>query len=252
MAHFDSRGRRVAGASWDGTAHIWSASPPYRRCSSPAISDDCGVVTTPVPDGRYVAVGCRERTTRIWDTARDQLLAEIETPAAVTADAFSLDGHDVAIVHRDLAWPPTKRRCQVLGRRNDSEACTARIGDDGKIAQTWMSTEREGSAARADSCSETNLAVSIRFRRGRRSAPKPDSTEQANLSGICPAGGQMSEARTEPDAHVAPRVLPLEGHRGDLGPRHSGPRIACCGLNADSIRPRHDPHRPSSEQRRAR
>jgi WD40 repeat protein/serine/threonine protein kinase len=141
-AHFDPSGRRVAGASWDGTAHIWSASPPYRRWSSPAISDDCGVVTTPVPDGRYVAVGCRERTTRIWDTARDQLLAElpavtpvggkftsafpavsaggdraaiaqgsavevyalpgghpfstIETPAAVTAVAFSPDGHDVA------------------------------------------------------------------------------------------------------------------------------------------------------------
>ena len=76
-AHFDSSSRWVVGASWDGSARIWDATAPYRRWSSPPIADDCGVATSLEPDRRFLAVGCIDHPTRIWDTARDELLAEL-------------------------------------------------------------------------------------------------------------------------------------------------------------------------------
>jgi len=88
-AHFDPGSRRVIGASWDGTARIWDATSSYRRWTSPPISDDCGVVTTPEPDRRFVAVGCRDQATRVWDTSRDQLLAELPSVSHVDGDFIS-------------------------------------------------------------------------------------------------------------------------------------------------------------------
>jgi WD40 repeat protein/serine/threonine protein kinase len=88
-AHFDPSSRRVVGASWDGTARVWNATSPYRRWSSPPVSDDCGIVTGSEPDRRFVAVGCRDHTTRVWDTARDQLLAELPSVSHVEGDFTS-------------------------------------------------------------------------------------------------------------------------------------------------------------------
>src|SRR5262249_15620765 len=47
------------------------------------VSDDCGLVTSLEPDRRFVAVGCRDHPTHVWDTAHDRLLAELPsvTPA---------------------------------------------------------------------------------------------------------------------------------------------------------------------------
>lgn len=88
-AHFDPSSRRVLGASWDGTARIWDASSPYLRWHAPTSRDDCGVVTSLEPDQRVVAIPCRERATRVWDTSRDTLLAEL--PAATPpADGLEL------------------------------------------------------------------------------------------------------------------------------------------------------------------
>ncbi|HEU4735000.1 MAG TPA: protein kinase [Kofleriaceae bacterium] len=89
VAHFDPSSRRVLGASWDGTARIWDATAPYRRWSSPPISDDCGLVTSLEPDRRFLAVGCRGNNTRIWDTARGQLLAELPGVTSVEGSGFA-------------------------------------------------------------------------------------------------------------------------------------------------------------------
>jgi WD40 repeat protein len=89
VAHFDSTSRRVVGASLDGTARVWNASSPYLRWSSPPVSDDCGIVTNPEPDRRFIGVGCRDRATRVWDTARDQLLAELPSVSHVDGDFTS-------------------------------------------------------------------------------------------------------------------------------------------------------------------
>ena len=88
-AHFDPSSRRVVGASWDGTARVWDATAPYRRWSSPPTSDNCGLVTSPEADRRFIAVGCRDHPTRVWDTARDQLLAELPSVSQVGGDFTS-------------------------------------------------------------------------------------------------------------------------------------------------------------------
>lgn len=89
VAHFDPSSRHVVGASWDGTARVWDATSPYRRFSSPPLSDDCGLITSLEPDRRFIAIGCRDRATRIWDTARDQLLAELPPVTPVDGDFAS-------------------------------------------------------------------------------------------------------------------------------------------------------------------
>jgi WD40 repeat protein/serine/threonine protein kinase len=86
VAHFDPSSRRVVGASWDGTARVWDATSPYRRWTSRPIADGCGLVGGTEPDGRFLAVACQGHATRIWDTARDQLLAELPALAPPGAD----------------------------------------------------------------------------------------------------------------------------------------------------------------------
>jgi WD40 repeat protein/serine/threonine protein kinase len=86
VAHFDPTSQRVVGASWDGTARIWDATAPYLRWSSSTTSasvDACGLITSLKPDGRLLAVACSREPTRVWDTARNLLVAELPstTPA---------------------------------------------------------------------------------------------------------------------------------------------------------------------------
>jgi WD40 repeat protein len=88
-AHFAPDSRRVVGASWDGTARVWSSTSPYHSWSSSRVSEDCGYVTSLEPDQRFLAVGCRDRATRIWDTAHDQLLAELPSVTQVDGDFSS-------------------------------------------------------------------------------------------------------------------------------------------------------------------
>jgi serine/threonine protein kinase/WD40 repeat protein len=89
VAHFDPTSRRVVGASSDGTARVWDATSPYLRWSTPPISSDCGLGTSLEPDRRFVAIGCRGHATRVWDTARDQLLAQLPIVTQVEGDFTS-------------------------------------------------------------------------------------------------------------------------------------------------------------------
>jgi WD40 repeat protein/serine/threonine protein kinase len=88
-AHFDRTSRRVVGAGWDGTARVWDATSPYRVWSSPPIADDCGLFASQEPDSRFLAIGCRDHATRIWDTANDQLLAKLPSVTPVAGDFSS-------------------------------------------------------------------------------------------------------------------------------------------------------------------
>jgi WD40 repeat protein len=89
VAHFDSSSGRVIGASWDGTTRIWDATSPYHKWSSPPVNEDCGLVTSLEPDRRFLAVGCRNQPTRVWDTAHDQLLAELPSVTPVGGEFAS-------------------------------------------------------------------------------------------------------------------------------------------------------------------
>ncbi|MGH9886943.1 MAG: hypothetical protein ACREBE_15555, partial [bacterium] len=88
-ARFDPSSRRVAGASWDGTARVWAATSLHRKWTSPPVSDDCGLVTSLQPDDRFVAVSCREHPTRVFDTAHDQLIAELPSVTSAGGDFAS-------------------------------------------------------------------------------------------------------------------------------------------------------------------
>ncbi len=83
-AHFDPEAHRVVGASWDGTARVWDTASPYRRWGSPEISPDCDTVLSLAPDQRFIALSCRNHGTRVWDTARGELIAEL--PGVTTGE----------------------------------------------------------------------------------------------------------------------------------------------------------------------
>ncbi len=106
VAHFAPNSQRVIGASWDGTARLWAATSPYRRWSSPPVSDDCGIVTSAEPDRRFIAVGCGDHVTHVWDTGRGELLAELPSVSRVAgnfASAFPAvsNAGDRAAIARD-------------------------------------------------------------------------------------------------------------------------------------------------------
>ena len=88
-AHFDPSARRVVGASWDGTARVWDATSPYRRWASQPMGDDCGVIMSAEIAGQVVAISCRDRPTRVWDTVQGRLLAELPSATAIEGGGFT-------------------------------------------------------------------------------------------------------------------------------------------------------------------
>jgi WD40 repeat protein len=101
-------GSRVVGASGDGFARVWDAAPPYRHWAA-APSGDCYVGMGIHPDQRFIAVGCRNRPTRVWDTAHDQLLAELPSTTPIEVNDFASaspvvsSAGDVAAIARGTA-----------------------------------------------------------------------------------------------------------------------------------------------------
>jgi len=89
IAHFDASARRVVGASWDGTARLWNVAPPYHRWGTPPVGPECDTADSLEPDRRLIAFSCGSRGTRVWDTARDELLAELPGVTPVSGDYFS-------------------------------------------------------------------------------------------------------------------------------------------------------------------
>jgi WD40 repeat protein/serine/threonine protein kinase len=88
-AHFDRESRRVVGASWDGTARVWDASSPYHRWGSPPIGPECDTAESLAPDQRFIALSCRHHGTRIWDTARGELVADLPDVTTVGEGYYS-------------------------------------------------------------------------------------------------------------------------------------------------------------------
>src|SRR5262249_55464718 len=81
--------QRVVGASLEGTAQVWDATPSYRLWRSPPVADDCGLAPNSTSDGRFVAVGCKAHPTRVWDTAHDQLLPDLPDTTPVNGSSPS-------------------------------------------------------------------------------------------------------------------------------------------------------------------
>jgi WD40 repeat protein len=135
---WDTHARRIVGASWDGTARVWDASSPYRRWSSQRPVDGCGLVGGAEPDGRYLAVACPGHPTRVYDTARDRLLAEL--PSIADGDpapfpAVSTAG-DLAAIARDTAAELYELPSGRLLRRIEHGAAVTAVafGPSGELA----------------------------------------------------------------------------------------------------------------------
>jgi WD40 repeat protein len=79
MVRFAPGARELVAASVDGIARVWPVRDGYRRFSSPPRGKGCGTDVVPRADGRFLAVSC-ETGAQIWDTANDQLLAELPGP----------------------------------------------------------------------------------------------------------------------------------------------------------------------------
>ena len=85
-AHFDPTSHRVLGASFDGSARLWDAAPSYLGWRSPPVADLCNTDDSLEPDQRTIAIRCSGHATRIWDTAHDQLVAELPSVTTVDGD----------------------------------------------------------------------------------------------------------------------------------------------------------------------
>jgi WD40 repeat protein len=79
MVRFAPHAQELVAAAVDGVAHVWPVHDSYRRFSSPPRGKGCGTDVVPREDGRFLAVSC-ETGAQIWDTANDQLLAELPGP----------------------------------------------------------------------------------------------------------------------------------------------------------------------------
>ncbi|HEX4422820.1 MAG TPA: serine/threonine-protein kinase [Kofleriaceae bacterium] len=112
VVRFDPSSRRVIGLSQDGSALVWDVTAPYRRWSSPPIAPSCGNDVSLDEDRRFLAVGCGGHGTRIWDSEKDLLLAELpSTTGAVPV--VSADGDRAAIASGNIvevyAFPGVRR-----------------------------------------------------------------------------------------------------------------------------------------------
>ena len=101
--HFDPSSQRLIGSSLDGTTRVWNISSSYRQWGSPELGKDCGTDVNVEPDRRFVAVGCGEHMTQIWDTSSDRLVATLPSMgnegSLSVRPVVSSTGELAAIVH---------------------------------------------------------------------------------------------------------------------------------------------------------
>jgi hypothetical protein len=91
---FSPDGHRLATASDDHTARIWSADSGEQLATLTHDKSVRGVVFS--PDGHWLATASEDRTARIWDATTGQLLATLTHDNPVMGVTFSPDGHRLA------------------------------------------------------------------------------------------------------------------------------------------------------------
>jgi WD40 repeat protein len=106
------------------------------------MSDGCGIVGGAAPDGRFVAVGCGVRPTRVWDTSNDQLLAELPNVTQLESGGFisafpavSSDGARAAVARGNTTEVydlPTGRALKTIQHGAPVSAVT--FGEGGAVA----------------------------------------------------------------------------------------------------------------------
>jgi len=238
-AHFDPTSRQVVSADWDGTARLWDATSPYRRWGAPPVADSCGLAVSLEPDRRFLAVGCKDHPTRVWDTAHDQLLAELPSVTTVAGDfasafpAVSAAGDRAAIARGDTVEVyelPGGRLARTI--RHSAAVDTvafASAGHDLVSGATDGVAPRDARRSRSDRAADVarwsrrrRLSPGRTGRGDRRAPPAPDLRRRPRRGGRGPRSAQPREAAETVARRCSARHDPEHERRGcpvgTLGP----------------------------------
>ena len=219
---FSPDGRRLLSHGPDRTVRVWSTStagvsgparvvrradvvirPPARRDIRTAVWSR---------DGRWIATGGGNGTTRLWEAATGRLLSTLSgTGPGVTALAFSGDTRWIAVGHADgtaAVWDPCPGdRLVVLTRHAAAVTGLAFSADAARVATTWADGElRIWDAADGEALLTLPLddpsATPVFVRESTQTAPgRPDGTARVVLSGgPRPARPRGPQPEAEPDA----------------------------------------------------
>lgn len=102
---FSPDGKRLATASWDGTAGVWDAASGRRLLSLPGKQNQRITAVTFSPNGALLATAGTDGNAQVWDAANGQRLGSPMTfrPTAMNGVVFSGDGNYVATISERAA-----------------------------------------------------------------------------------------------------------------------------------------------------
>ena len=172
---FDAQTRRVAGLDQDGTVQVWDASAQYKRWSSPPIDPDCANPISFEEDRRFIAIGCKDHGSHIWDTAKELLLGDLPTVTPPDGNVFyraapatSADGTLAAIasdnsvnVYR-LPWGPGFSDSQRALARSVHHGAQVNSVAFAPAGHTMVSASVDGSVLLTDDSGKVRSVATIR------------------------------------------------------------------------------------------
>jgi len=159
-ATFDPQGKRVATASWDGSARVWDAETG-QPVTAPLCHDSRGVTWVAFsPDGTLVATAGWDAIAKVWDVASGRLLVSTNLHTGQLRQVeFSPDGKQLLTASEDgraILWDISSGKPAVPPLAHQTVVWRAIFSPDGK----WIATgSRDGTARLWETKTGAPLAV---------------------------------------------------------------------------------------------
>jgi WD40 repeat protein len=133
----DTKGKRLASASWDWTVKVWDVATQKKVCTLRGHKDFVDTVAFS-PDGQRVASASRDKRVLVWDIATGKVCYTLPHPLAVASVAFSPDGTRLASAswdHNVRLWDAATGKLQrTLGPHPGRLFCVAFSPDGRRLA----------------------------------------------------------------------------------------------------------------------